>query len=203
MLEWPRDLCKLVPAGYIPGFLSTGGHYGEFYSGNVHLAVKAVSYCAAGVINNERILYHLNEETDKIFLDKLTEYLNKRASSKLIIKKNQVDRWENPEKLLYFLEKRAMLEFETKKIFKTNLDETFKNNFTSLRFILDTSSLSLTPNQMLTWEKNLSSCIKDLDLVFICFYDFTREPLELCRVLYDLHDQPLYTKKEEEINTFK
>lgn len=195
MLEWPRDLCKLVPAGYLPGFLLTGGHYGEFYSGNAHLAVKAVSYSAAGIMNNERILYSFNEETERVFLEKITEYLNARPASKLMIKENQIARWENPKKLLHYIEKRAMLEFETKKILKFNLDETIKNNFTSLRVLLDTSSLSLTPKQTLVWEKNLATCIKGLDLLSICFYDFTREPLELCRHLYDFHDQPLYNKE--------
>jgi len=198
MLEWPRDLCKLVPAGYIPGFLVLGGHYGEFYSGNVHLAVKAVSYCAAGVMNNEKVLYHLNTETEKLFLEKLSEHVYRGLPTSSLIKKNQVARWENIEQLLHYLERRAMLEFETKKILKTNLDETYADNFTSLRVILDTSSLSLTPNQMLTWENNLSSCIKDLDLLFICFYDFAQESLELCRMLYNLHDRPLYTKEDEE-----
>jgi len=196
MLEWPRDLCKLVPAGYLPGFLLTGGHYGEFYSGNAHLAIKAVSYSAAGVLNNERILYYFNEETEKIFLEKLPEYLNVKSTAKFIIKENQLTRWENLKKLLYYIEKRAMLEFETKKNLKSNLDETTKNNFTSLRVILDTSSLSLTPKQTLIWEKNLAACIKGLDLLFICFYDFTREPLELCRILYDLHDQPLCNEEK-------
>lgn len=200
MLEWPRDLCKLVPAGYFPGFLILGGHYCEFYSGIVHLSVKAISYCVAGIINNERVLYYLDTETEKFFLEKLSEHYYRGTPTRSLIKKNQLAKWENPKQLFPYLERRAMLEFETKKILKTNLDETFADNFTSLRVIVDVSSLSLTPKQMLTWENNLSSCIKDLDLLFICFYDFAQEPLELCRMLYNLHDRPIHKEEENKRN---
>ena len=146
-------------------------------------------------MNNVRILYSFNEETERVFLKRLTEYLNARPASKLMIKENQIARWENPKKLLHYIEKRAMLEFETKKILKFNLDETIKNNFT---LPADSSGhFQPFPDTRANTCMGEKSCNmhKGLDLLSICFYDFTRNLWNFAGICAIFMDQPLYNKK--------
>lgn len=100
-----------------------------------------------------------------------------------------------PEELLKLIHRRAKLEFETRKLFKQLRDEALKEGFISLRVILDGALIPLSERELVLWEKNLSRCIKDLEIVVICLYNIDEENVDMCRFLEDLHDKPLLNRE--------
>jgi diguanylate cyclase (GGDEF)-like protein/putative nucleotidyltransferase with HDIG domain len=196
LVEWPRDLCRLVPAGYLPGSFLMGCQYVDFYSGDFHFIIKTTAYLAAAIVNNEKCLYFVGEKNEEILLKEVKGYYYHGTQVDTILRKNQLNRMAEPEDLLKLIHRRAKLEFETRKIFKQLRDEALEEGFISLRVILEGSSLQLSEEELIFWEKNLSRCIKDLEIVVICLYNIDEEGTDMCRLLYNLHDKPLLNGEE-------
>jgi len=197
LIEWPQDLCRLVPAGYLPGSFVMGCQYIDFYSGDFHFIIKATAYLAAAIVNNEKCLYFWGKEKEEIFLKELKKYCYRGIQVETLLRKNQLLRMPEPEDLLKLIHRRAKLEFETRKMLKQLKDQAFEEGFISLRVILDGSSLPLSEEELVRWEKNLSRCIKDLEIVVICLYDVDQESIGMCRLLHSLHDKPLLNREEK------
>ena len=195
IIEWPRYLLRLVPMGYLSGCFMLGGHYFDFYSGDFHFIIKNTAYLAAAVVNNEKGFYFLEETKEKKLLEELKRYSYNGVQINNVLKKNQLRRMTLPEDLLNSLHRKAKLAMETRNFFKQLRDEAFEEGFITLRVILDGSSLPFSKEELILWEKNLSRCTKDLEIVVICLYNIDKEGIEMCRLLTDLHDKPLL--KEE------
>ncbi|HAP32600.1 MAG TPA: hypothetical protein DCQ14_06075 [Firmicutes bacterium] len=71
IIEWPKDISKIMPTGYKPGCFQMGGHYADFYSGEIHFMVKAVGCIAGGLINQEKCLYLTDDRKEKHILRNL------------------------------------------------------------------------------------------------------------------------------------
>ncbi|GEM_PF-413086 len=196
LLEWPRDLCRLVPIGYIQGCYLLGSHYMDFYTGDTHFMIKAVSYITAGIVNNEKCYYLLSPKKEKVLLDELDRFTYHNHKVKNALREGQLCKISGMEDLLSFIARRAKLEFETRKLFKTWMDDAYNNNYCSVRVVLDFSCLPVSRDEMITWEKNLTRCAKDLDMVIICLHDIENETLQTCRTLFNLHEKPLLMKEE-------
>ena len=195
LLEWPRDLGRLVPAGYFPGSFLMGCQYFDFYSGNFHFIIKTTAYVAAAIINNEKCLYYTDEKKEELLLKEIKKYYYRGTPISTVLRKNQLNRMVGPEELLKIIHRRAKLEFETRKFFMQLKDEALKEGFISLRVILDGALIPLSERELVLWEKNLSRCIKDLEIVVICLYNIDEENVDMCRFLEDLHDKPLLNRE--------
>jgi diguanylate cyclase (GGDEF)-like protein len=103
IIEWPKDLTLLVPAGYLPGSFLKGNHYLDFYSGDIHFVIKATAYLAAGIANNEKCIYYTKEKKEDILLNELNQYSYRGTRLKTIIKENQVSGFVNLERFLNLL----------------------------------------------------------------------------------------------------
>lgn len=191
IVEWPRDLCRLVPIGYLSGCFMMGGHYFDFYSGDFHFIIKTTAYLAAAVVNNEKGLYFLDEKIEERLLKEIKVYNYHGVQIEKVLKKNQLGNMAVPLDLLKSIRRRAKLELETRNFFKQLRDEAFKEGFITLRVILDGSSLPLSKEELILWEKNLSRCVKDLEIVVICLYNIDKEGMDICHFLSEMHDQPL------------
>jgi diguanylate cyclase (GGDEF)-like protein len=191
IIEWPKDLTLLVPAGYLPGSFLKGYHYLDFYSGDIHFAIKATTYLAAGIANNEKCIYYTNEKKEEILVNELNQYSYRGTRLKTIIKENQLSVFNNLENVIKFIKRKAKTEFETKKIFKKLLDEANQEGYTSIRVLLDGSSLPLKNDNLITWENNLTRCIKDMDIVIIYLYNINENSIDMMNLLHSMHAKPL------------
>ncbi|NLL20699.1 MAG: hypothetical protein GX263_03045, partial [Firmicutes bacterium] len=95
------------------------------------------------------------------------------------------------EEIFKFINRRAKTEFETKKIFKKLLDEANQEGFTSIRVLLDGSSLPLKNDNLIAWENNLTRCIKNMEIVVICLYNINENSIDMMNLLHNMHAKPL------------
>ena len=101
----------------------------------------------------------------------------------------------NLDNLLKYIKRKAKTEFETKKAFKKLLDEAYRDGFTSIRILLDGSSLLLKDRDLITWEENLTLCVKDMDIVIICLYNINDKGIYMMNLLHNMHAKPLLNEE--------
>ncbi|MDO9535766.1 MAG: diguanylate cyclase [Bacillota bacterium] len=181
IMEWPKDLSRIVPSGSRPNNYILGGHYADYYSGEIHFLIKAVHCIAAGVANNEKCIYMVDERKEEDMLRQFKKYL---------FDANQLERVSFPDSLLKMKKDKANIEFETKKVIKTWLDNAEKEHFDSIRLIIDHTFLNLRQEELSSWEKMLTRCIKNLDVVIVCYYDFEAMHYQ-ADIINVVHDRPL------------
>ena len=97
------------------------------------------------------LIYYTTAKKEDILLNELNQYSYRGTRLKTIIKENQVSGFVNLEEIFKFINRRAKTEFETKKIFKKLLDEANQEGFTSIRVLLDGSSLPLKNDNLIAW----------------------------------------------------
>lgn len=195
LIEWPKDLTLLVPAGYLPGSFLKGHQYVDFYSGDIHFTIKATAYLAAGIANNEKCLFITEEKKADMLLKEINQYPYRGTKLKNIIRENQMPELINLDNLLKYIKRKAKTEFETKKAFKKLLDEAYRDGFTSIRILLDGSSLLLKDRDLITWEENLTRCVKDMDIVIICLYNINDKGIYMMNLLHNMHAKPLLNEE--------
>lgn len=85
--------------------------------------------------------------------------------------------------------KSAKFALEITKQFNTWLDHAQKENCDSLRLIIDHSTLDIRGMELYLWEKVISRCAKNLEVVILCHYDVNSLKLhEDIRAIEQLHD---------------
>lgn len=192
LIEWPKDLSKIVPSGCATANYRLGGHFAHYYSGELHFIIKALQCIAAGIANNEKCLYLMGEEKEACLLQQLNNFIPGLPERKIRVRPGQLERVAFPDYLLTMDKKRARFEFEMKKILKTWLDKAEKEQFDSLRLIIDHSSLYVIGEELSTWEKILTQCIQNLDVVIVCYYDFESITGQV-ELIEDVHSRLLVT----------
>ncbi|MGI5822903.1 MAG: HD domain-containing phosphohydrolase [Dethiobacteria bacterium] len=196
-LNWPEDLRRVVPAGYLPGFFLTGCHYIDYYSGGLHFVVKTAAYLSAALNSNEKCLYYIDEKSEDFLFQEL---YNRCLDKGILIRDKQLTKMPCLNSLWETLPK-ARFPLELKNFLKEQLDQAQGEGFSALRILFDGSALPLLQNQLLQWEKQLSRGIKGLQIVVICLYNIEQESPRLCRLLYALHDEPLLNRKKGSDNS--
>jgi len=196
-LNWPEDLRRIVPAGYLPGFFLLGCHYIDFYSGNLHFVVKTAAYLTAALDGNEKCLYYINQKNEEFLFQELH---NRCLEKNIIIRDKQLTKMPCLNSLWETVSK-ARFPLEIKNFLKEQLDQAHREGFSSLRILFDGSALPLLQNQLLLWENNLSRGVTDLEIVVICLYNIDQESPRLCHLLYSLHDEPLLNWKKGSDNS--
>jgi hypothetical protein len=173
IIEWPKDISKIVPTGCYnkPGCFQLGGHYADFYSGEIHFMVKAVVCMAGGLINQEKCLYLTDDKKEKHILRNLYRYINSLTKGDVFHSFGRLEKITFPANIIMMDKKSAKFALEIKKLFKIWLDHAQKDNCDSLRLIIDHSSLNIRGMELDAWEKAISRCAKNLDVIVLCFYD--------------------------------
>jgi len=181
IIEWPKDLSRIVPSGSRSYNYILGGHYADYYSGELHFLIKAVHCIAAGAANNEKCIYMADERKEGYLL---------QQSENFISDASQFERVCFPDSLLKMKKDKANIEFETKKIIKTWLDNAEREQFDSIRLIVDHSFLNIREEELSSWEMMLTRCIENLEVVIVCYYDLESMLCHTDNISF-LHNRPL------------
>ncbi|MEW5922301.1 MAG: HD domain-containing phosphohydrolase [Bacillota bacterium] len=192
IIEWPKDMSRIVPCGYTPHHYILGGHYAEYYFGEIHFMIKAVYCIAAALANGEKCLYIMDELKEKILLQQFEKFVYKGVKICANTRPVQLKKILFPEHLFKTDLKSANFEFEMKKRIKTWMDEAEKEQFSSVRLIIDHSLLKFSGVDLKTWEKLLTRCIKNLDVVVVCFYDIDLVTTDV-DIIEHYHHSPMVT----------
>lgn len=190
LLEWPKNLGRIVPCGYTPQYYARGGHYAEYYFGEVHFMVKAVYCMAASLANGEKCLYLVDNKKEKILLQQVNKLLTRNVDPPVRLKPGQLEKLVLPEHLLRSDLRSAKFEFEIKRLVKLWVDQAEYEQYSAIRLLIDHASLYLSGADLKRWEKLLTRCIDGQEVVVVCYYEL-EDVLTHMDMLNALHDSPL------------
>ncbi len=190
VMEWPKDLSKVVPCGYTAHHYLKGGHYAEFYYGEVHFMVKAVYCLAAALINRELCLYVMDEEREQVFLRNLLKFSFKGELIAAGIRSRQLERVSLPQSFEQREPPLTKFELEVRRLIKGWLERCEAEEFRSVRLIIDHASLGISFARLLLWEEIWTRCIKGQEMVVACYHNLESAKIDPLTIAA-LHHTPL------------
>lgn len=197
IIEWPKNVSKILPSGNNSNNYVLGGHYLNYYFGDVHFITKAFQCISTAISNNEKCVLLMDDKKEKELLKQL------QGKGIGTILPSSLGKASFFHSLLRITEERARVEFEIKKLIKMWSDKAEEEGFDYLRLIIDQSYFNFYGESLGILEEMLTRFIMNLDAVIVCYYDINLLSQEDIKLLEKLHDEPFITTNstnEEEKN---